>query len=313
MNDGSVKNPGIEFWDAVRGHEGAETGQVRSQVTSIDSTTLINPMGEEWRLYRMDMLIPTAAIVLGLTLLAIVLFRLIRGEIKIQGGYSGQKIKRFSTFQRYVHWTTAILFIVLALTGVILLFGRYIVIPVFGAEIGGTLTWLCKRTHDFAGPAFGVALLVMIITFIKGNMPSRIDLQWLLKGGGLFGKHASAGRYNAGEKAWYWTIALAGTLVVLSGLVLDFPNFDQGRNTMMYSHWVHSIGAVILIAFAMGHIYMGTIAMQGAFEAMQTGYCDSNWAKEHHDLWYADMQEAGKIDEPTNEPAGTLQLADNKS
>ncbi|MDQ5770709.1 formate dehydrogenase subunit gamma [Thiothrix subterranea] len=295
--DESVKNPGIDLWNAVRGREGTETGQVRSQVDSVDSTTLVNMNGQAWQQYRMDTLIPNAAIVLGLVLLAIVVFRLVRGKIPIRAGRSTHKIKRFSTFQRYVHWTTAILFVALSITGVVLLFGRYVVIPVFGAEIGGTLTWLFKSIHDYAGPAFAVALVVLVVTFIKGNLPNLSDLKWLAKGGGLFGGHASAGRYNAGEKGWYWTAAIVGAFVVVSGLVMDFPNFGQGRDTMTYYHWIHSISAVIVMAFAMGHIYMGTIAMEGAFEVMQTGYCDANWAKEHHDEWYAEMQQAGEIEE----------------
>jgi formate dehydrogenase subunit gamma len=243
----------------------------------------------------MEELIPNAAKLLGLVALAIIVFRLVRGKIPIKAGRSDRKIKRFTTFQRYVHWTTAILFVALAITGIVLLFGRYIIIPVFGDSAGGTLMLVMKRIHDFSGPAFAIALVVLAITFIKGNFPHISDLKWVFKGGGLFGGHAPAGRYNAGEKGWYWTAVVLGGAVVVSGLVLNFPNFEQSRETMSFYHWIHSISTVVIMAISMGHIYMGTVAMEGAFEAMQTGYCDANWAKEHHDLWYEEMLEKGQV------------------
>ncbi|WML92171.1 formate dehydrogenase subunit gamma [Thiothrix lacustris] len=288
----NVPSPGVDLWNEIRGRDGTDTGQIRTQVQGVDTGVLINKQGQDWREYRMEKLIPNAAIVLGLVALAIIVFRLVRGKIPIRAGRSDHKIKRFSTLQRYVHWTTAILFVALAITGMVLMFGRHIVIPVFGAEIGGTLTYLFKRIHDFAGPAFAVSLVVLVITFMKGNMPKLLDLKWLAKGGGLFGdKHVSAECYNAGEKGWYWIAAIVGAFVVVSGLVLDFPNFEQGRNVMTWYHWIHSIAGVVIMSGAMGHIYMGTVAMEGAFEAMATGYCDANWAKEHHDLWYEEMKD----------------------
>ncbi|MEZ5449037.1 MAG: hypothetical protein R3E89_08575 [Thiolinea sp.] len=137
-----VTEPGIDLWDAVRGRDGVDAGQVRTQVRGVDSTVLINAGGEDWREYRMDLLIPNAAMILGGVALAILLFRLIRGKIRIRAGRSRYKIKRFNGFQRFIHWTTAILFVLLALTGMALLFGRFIVIPNFGPEAGGTFMFL---------------------------------------------------------------------------------------------------------------------------------------------------------------------------
>ncbi|MBU1724704.1 MAG: formate dehydrogenase subunit gamma [Gammaproteobacteria bacterium] len=290
----NVPSPGVDLWNEIRGREGtaADMGQVRTQVQGVDTGVLINTGGQEWREYRMQTLIPNAAMALGFVALAIVVFRLVRGRIPIKAGRSTHKIKRFSKLQRYVHWTTAALFVTLAITGIFILFGRYIVIPLFGPEIGGPLVYGLKRIHDFAGPLFAIALVLLVIFFMKGNMPKLLDLKWIAKGGGLFGgKHASSECYNAGEKGWYWIAAIAGAFVVVSGFVLDFPNFEQGRNFMTFYHWIHSIGAVVMMSVAMGHIYMGTIAMEGAFEAMATGYCDANWAKEHHDLWYEEVKD----------------------
>jgi len=297
------QDPGAELWNAVRARaqEDSDPGQVRSQVKGIESTSLVNIGGEEWRHFRMGQLIPTAAKVLGFTIIAILLFRLIRGKIPIKAGRSTQKIKRFTTFQRYVHWITAILFVALGITGAVLLFGRFIIIPYLGPEIGGPLTLLMKRIHDYAGPAFAIALVVLTFTFMKGNFFKWIDFKWVFKGGGLLGGHAPAGRYNAGEKGWYWMAVLVGIVVVASGLVLDFTfildytDFGRTRDNITFAHWVHSISAVGIMAASLGHIYMGTIAMEGAFEVMQTGECDANWAKEHHDLWYEELVEQGVV------------------
>lgn len=309
------QDPGAELWNAVRGREGADLGDVRSQVKGIESTVLINKGGDDWRHFRMGELIPLAAKVLGFTIIAILLFRLIRGKIKIKAGRSTQKIKRFTRFQRYVHWTTAILFVALGITGAVLMFGRFLIIPYIGPEIGGPLTLVMKRIHDFAGPAFAVSLIVLALTFIKGNFPKLVDIKWIFKGGGLLGGHAPAGRYNAGEKGWYWIAVLVGIVVVASGLVLDFTqildftSYGRTRDNITFAHWVHSISAVGIMAASLGHIYMGTIAMEGAFEAMQTGSCDANWAKEHHDIWYEELVEQGvvvpveKLEPVTNEAA----------
>lgn len=297
------QDPGAELWNAVRARAQSDSdlGQVRSQVKGMESTSLVNIGGDEWRHFRMDQLIPIAAKVLGFTIIAILLFRLVRGKIRIKAGRSSRKIKRFTTFQRYVHWITAILFVALGITGAVLMFGRFLIIPYLGPEIGGPLTLLMKRIHDFAGPAFALSLVVLTFTFMKGNFAKWVDVKWLLKGGGMFGGHASAGRYNAGEKGWYWIAVLVGIVVVASGLVLDFTfildytSFERTRDNITFAHWVHSISAVGIMAVSLGHIYMGTIAMEGAFEAMQTGYCDANWAKEHHDLWYDELVEEGVV------------------
>ncbi len=184
---------------------------------------------------------------------------------------------------------------ILGLTGLILLLGRSFLIPVFGAEGFGTIAPAAKFLHDYLGPVFMFALTWLFVLFVRDNIPSpKVDLQWLLKGGGLFGKHAHARRYNAGEKLWFWLASIVGLAVIISGMVLDFPIFGQTRATMEFYHWVHSIAAIVLIVVSFGHIYMGTAALEATFEVMQTGYCDSNWAKEHHDLWYEEVKDSAE-------------------
>ena len=292
-----VESPATDLWRAVRKREfdGSQGLSSTSQVKSMGAGTLINIQGQKWREFRMGKLIPYAMYLLGGALLIIVLFRLIRGKIKIKAGRSDKKIYRFSPFQRFVHWSVAILFVILGITGALLTFGRDGLIPLIGGKAFGAIAGVGKLLHDYLGPVFAVMLVIMLFTFIKGNFGNWTDIKWFLKGGGLFGGHASAGRYNGGEKAWFWLAMLAGAVVVVSGLVLDFPFFDQTREDLELSHVVHAIGAIGLLAASFGHIFMGTVAMEGAFEAMQTGYCDENWAKEHHDLWYADLEKQGLV------------------
>jgi formate dehydrogenase subunit gamma len=286
-------SPGAELWREVRQRDGEVTGT--SQVRSPGANVLVNVSGQAWREYRMQELIPTAGAAILIVLVIIAVFRLLRGRIMLESGRSGLRILRFTTNQRIAHWTTAILFVVLGLTGLTLLLGRSFLIPVFGAQAFGTIAGAAKFLHDYLGPVFMFALTWLFILFVRDNVPSpKIDLQWLLKGGGLFGKHAPAARYNAGEKLWFWLASIVGLAVVISGLVLDFPIFGQTRATMEFYHWVHSVGAIILIVVSFGHIYMGTAALEATFEVMQTGYCDSNWAKEHHDLWYEEVKDGAE-------------------
>ena len=280
-----IKNPGTDLWRDVRQRDSIIQGT--TQIRSGEANVFMNISGEAWRQYRMLELIPRAGIAIVVALIIILLFRLLRGKIKLSAGRSGKLIKRFTPSQRTAHWITAILFVILGITGLLLLFGRTVLIPVIGNEAFGHIAIVAKTLHDYLGPLFMFSLIVLFILFVKENIPSpKIDFQWLMKGGGLFGGHASSDRYNAGEKGWFWIAALVGITVVVSGMVLDFPIFGQTRETLEFYHVIHSISAIVLIVASFGHIYMGTAAMEGTFEVMKTGYCDSNWAKEHHDLWY---------------------------
>jgi formate dehydrogenase subunit gamma len=296
--------PGAELWREVRQRNGEVTGV--SQVKSPGANVLINVSGQSWRIYRMEELIPAASTAVLIALACVLIFRILRGKIELRDGRSGVKVLRFTVTQRTVHWSTAILFVLLAVTGMILLFGRNFLIPVIGGSAFGGLAIVAKTLHDYLGPLFMLSLTLLFILFARENIPSpKLDLQWILKGGGLLGKHASSPRYNAGEKGWFWIASLVGLAVIISGMVLDFPIFGQTRETMEFYHWLHSISAVILIVASFGHIYMGTAAMEGTFEVMKTGYCDSNWAKEHHDLWYQEISGESPADKPEESVSGS--------
>ncbi len=288
---GLVQNPATELWRNVR--QRGVPGAGSSQMKAVDANVLINVSGESWRQYRINELIPKASIALFFGLFGVFLFRLLRGNIKLPDGRSGVKILRFTLNQRVAHWCTAILFVTLALTGIILLLGRKLLIPMIGSEGFGYIAVGAKLLHNYLGPAFAVSLLILFVLFVRDNFLSpKLDMQWLAKGGGMIGKHASADRYNFGEKGWFWIAVLVGGAITISGLVLNFPNFGQSRATMEFYLVIHGIASLIMIVASFGHIYMGTAALEGTFEVMQTGYCDTNWAKEHHDLWYEKVKDS---------------------
>jgi len=285
---GGVPNPGADLWRAVR-----EADVGTTQVQGVDSGVLINANGERWRYFRMNQLIPVGAMLMGSVLALIVLFYLVRGPLRMQGGPSGKKIQRFSVFERTTHWFTVSLFWLLALTGLILLYGRFVLIPLLGPDGFGITASACKEAHNLFGPMFLVAILMMFVTFVKDNIYARGDMTWLLKGGGMLGGgHVSAGRFNMGEKIWFWIAILGGLVLSVSGLVLDLAVFGQGREVMEISHVLHGIAALVVITVSFGHIYLGTAGVEGTLDSMTTGYVDEAWAESHHDRWYAEVKAA---------------------
>jgi formate dehydrogenase subunit gamma len=196
------------------------------------------------------------------------------------------------------HWTVAISFVVLAFTGILMLFGKHVILPLFGHTLFGWIAFACKNIHNFVGPVFTISLLVFFVIYVKDNLPEASDLKWLARLGGLRGKgHVSAGRFNAGEKLWFWGgVVFLGLIVSASGLILDMllPGIEYSRGNMQIANVIHVVGAVLVASMSLAHIYIGTIGMEGAYAAMRTGYVDDTWAKEHHDLWYDDVV-TGKV------------------
>jgi len=195
-------------------------------------------------------------------------------------------VHRFTDYERILHWSLAIVFLFLAITGLILLLGRTLMIPLFGHHLFSLIASASKEGHNLFGPIFLVSLLLMLGSFARRNIYEKGDLTWLLKGGGFIGKgHVSGGFFNMGEKSWYWLVILVGLVISISGLIMVLPNFGQGRVIMAVSNVVHVFGAIILIAVSIGHMYMGSIGTEGSSEAMKSGYVDINWAEAHHDRW----------------------------
>jgi formate dehydrogenase subunit gamma len=287
------RNPGVDFWHSVRGGESGS-----SVVSGSEAAVFINSNGQTWRHYRINILAPYGSYLMAAVLTVVALFFLLRGPIQLQNGASGQLVLRFSINQRVIHWFTAILFWLLALTGLILLYGRFVLIPLLGAKGFAITASACKEAHNLFGPLFLAALLMLFIAFVRGNFYAKGDLIWLAKGGGMLAKHVSAGKFNFGEKIWFWLVCLFGLIVSISGLVLDFPTLGQGRGAIELAHVLHTATAIVFIAVSFGHIYLGTIGTQGTLRGMTTGYVDANWAKHHHDRWLSESGESGEPGDP---------------
>jgi len=274
-----------------------EAGNLIQPFVQYPGSRLTNA-GEAWRQVRNNWVIPYGGAMLLIVVGAIAIFYWRKGTLALHGAETGRKIERFTPLERSAHWANAIAFCILAVSGLVMAFGKFIILPVVGATLFGWLSFALKNAHNFAGPVFAVSLVVVIITFVRDNLPRAEDLRWLLHGGGMFGgKEVASHRFNAGEKVLFWGgVFLLGLVVVGSGLVLDklLPSLVYERGTMQVAHMVHAVATVLMMAMFLGHIYMGTIGMQGAYQAMRTGYVDETWAKEHHELWLNDIQ-SGKI------------------
>jgi formate dehydrogenase subunit gamma len=250
---------------------------------------LMQPAGRQWDHFHEVILHWLGAIViLGMTaLLALAYLGL--GRIRMSAGRSGRKIVRFSGFERFSHWLTAVSFVLLALTGLNITFGKFLLLPAIGPGAFSSFAQTAKYVHNFVSFSFVVGLTLIVALWIKDNIPQRVDLDWLKQGGGFIkSKHAPAGRFNAGEKLVFWFALVAGLAVIISGILLLFPFYSTNIAAMQIAQVVHAVVAVLFVAVILAHIYIGTLGMEGAFEAMGTGEVDINWAKEHHDRWLED-------------------------
>ena len=291
---GSVPNPGADLWRAVRQRDGVVAGS--SQVKGVETGVLISPAGKAWLEFRKEKLIPNSAYIFAGIASALLLYFLLHGRIRIKAGRSGVRVPRYSRFERWVHWIMVVVFMTLALTGVILLYGRFVLIPLLGPEGFHVTAQISKWLHDIMGPIFILSLIVMTFTFFhEAMLRCKVDMIWFLRAGGyLGGKHPSSGKINAGQKSWYWAVVLGGIVLIGSGLVMYFPNFQQGRQIMQDANLIHGLAATFVIAFMFIHIYLASVGMEGSLECMTTGDCDENWAKEQHDLWYEEIKQEGR-------------------
>jgi len=264
--------------------------------------------GEAWREYRNGPLTMIGGGILILALLAVAAMYFLRGQIKLHAPRTGKLIERFTPTERALHWSMAISFVTLAVSGIIILFGKHILLPFFGLTLFGWLAFLCKNIHNFVGPVFTVSVILFFIQFVRDNLPDASDIKWLAKFGGLLsGEHVSSRRFNAGEKIVFWgVVVVLGLIISASGLMLDMllPGVEFTRANMQIANVIHVVTAVLAAGAVIGHIYLGTIGMEGALESMRTGFVDDTWAKEHHDLWYADIEQ-GKIARVRSTPADT--------
>lgn len=302
-----------DFWRMVGG---GDRGTV--SIPDKKAGQFVQRDGDAWRAFKNGPLSTYGAWALAAILVLLVLFFLLRGRIKIDHGKDpqGRTIERFNSLERAVHWLTATSFIVLALTGLNVLYGRYVIKPIFGPELFGTLTYYGKLAHNYIAFAFMLGIILMFLLWVKDNIPKARDLKWLAVGGGMFSKnvHPEAGRFNAGQKLIFWAVVLGGFSLSFSGIALMWPfevtpwsgtfallnNFGAGlptdftplQETQISVLW-HSVVALVMIVIIIAHIYIGSIGMEGAFDAVGSGQVDINWAREHHSLWVE--EETGKV------------------
>lgn len=277
-------------WREVRGGENLyQTTQVRG----VETNVLVQSAGETWRQIRNGPVTIYGGWLLLVMTAVIALYYWWKGPIKLHEKPTGRMIERFSAWDRIVHWATAISFVILGISGLVILFGKYVLLPVFGYTLFSWLAILAKNLHNFVGPLFVICTVLMFVTFVKDNLPKAYDWLWVRKAGGLLGgEHVPSGRFNAGEKGWFWVGVFAlGIVVSVTGVILDFPALvGQARAAMQQANVIHAIAAVIFMGLALGHIYMGTIGVEGAYESMRNGMVDEAWAKEHHEYWYDEVR-----------------------
>jgi formate dehydrogenase subunit gamma len=267
--------------------------QVQGRVSIPDqkSGTLIQPAGRSWREFHEVQLPWIGGIAIIGMLAALVLFYLIRGMVKIEAGRSGRVIVRFNAIERFVHWMTATCFIILAFSGLNVTFGKVLLLPLIGPDAFTSWSQAAKYAHNYLSFPFTIGVVLILLMWIAGNIPNRVDVDWVKRGGGMVGNdHPPAYRFNAGQKMIYWIVVIGGGAAAVSGYLLMFPFYATGVAGMQWAQIVHGTVAMLFVAAMLAHIYIGTIGMEGAFEAMGEGTVDVNWAKQHHSLWLQEEQ-----------------------
>lgn len=279
---------GADYWRSVTQGDAGYSANKASE-----AGVLINRSGEEWRLVRNDQVKLYGKWALAATVLGLLVVYVLMGKNRLQEPRSGMTIERWKRFDRYIHWMVAGLFIVLGLTGLSLLYGRHFMPDLLGKELFNGWMEIAKLLHNYLGPLFVLCFAVMVLKWLKNNFFTLMDLRWFIQGGGMIkGKHPHAGYMNGGEKLWFWVLALAGVVVCLSGLVLDFPAFTELRSDFQLANLFHGVASLVLVCGALAHAYIGSIGTEGALEGMVSGQVDETWAKQHHDLWYDEVKKA---------------------
>lgn len=301
------------FWGQIR--KGA-TGNV--SIPDKNAAVLIRSEGDTaYRAFRNGPLkLYSVYGLLGMVFL-LSLYFVLRGRIKIDHGRSGVTMERFNGLERFAHWLMAGSFVILAVSGLNMLFGRYVLMPVIGKETFAAITLWGKYLHNYLSFAFMLGVALAFILWVVHNFPNRHDLVWLMKGGGLFtkGSHPPAKKFNAGQKILFWSVVILTISISLSGIALMFPfetafmaktfaalnaiGFDLPTSVtpiqeqQLNQIW-HGIVGVLFIVIILGHIYIGSVGMEGAFDAMGSGEVDTNWAREHHSLWVEEVEQKAK-------------------
>ena len=270
--------------------------QGRVSIPNTAAGLLEQPQGRDYRQFHETALPWIGAIVILGMLVLLALFYFMKGRIRTDAPVSGVKVRRFNAIERLNHWMTATAFIVLAITGLNYFFGKRLLMPLLGPDAFATWSYWAKYAHNFIAWPFMLGLVIMLVLWIKDNIPDRYDWPWLRAGGGFFsGRHVPAGRFNAGQKLIFWSVIIGGIALVASGIIMLFPFAFTDINGMQTAQYVHAIAGVIMIGIILAHIYIGTLGMEGAYDAMGTGEVDLNWAQAHHSAWVEKQRAKGRI------------------
>lgn len=307
-----IEQPGnnAPVWRDVRKEGQQHTTTVQGRETGV----LVQSAGETWRQIRNGPVTFYGGWLVVIVTLIVAAIYFAMGPVKLHDKATGRMIERFTLAERWAHWVMGISFVVLGITGLIILFGKFVLLPVIGYTLFAWLSALSKNLHNFVAPLFAVSLLIFILMYAKDNLPKSYDFAWFAKAPGFFaGKHIPSGRFNGGEKVWFWGgVVVLSIALVVTGAVLLFPNFDQVRSTMQQMSVIHMVAALLVIAAAIGHIYMGTIGVEGAYRAMRDGTVDESWAKEHHEYWYNEVKGGAKSAPGGAVPAGAPHMREKQ-
>ncbi len=305
----SSVNPGaaaVKEQQLLNALQGGGTVGGRVSIPDQKSGTLIQPGGRDWRQFHEVTLRWIGAIAILGMLILLVVFYLVRGQVKLESGYSGRRIVRFNGFERFVHWLTATCFIILAISGLNITFGKPLLMPIVGEPAFAAWAQWAKYAHNYLSFPFTIGVFTIFLIWIAGNIPNKVDVEWAKRGGGIVGHdHPPAYRFNGGQKMIYWIVVIGGTAVAITGYLLMFPFYAAGIQGMQTAQTVHAIVGVLFVAAMLAHIYIGTIGMEGAFEAMGEGTVDENWAREHHRLWLEQERARTGPNESQRQPMAT--------
>ncbi len=310
---GGASDP--DLWRALRYDEANITVSSGGDVAK----TLVQDGGMRWYEFRQGPLIKYGSYLLLGTIVLLAIFFLLRGRVRVEGEKAGRTVLRFNAIERFAHWMLAGSFILLGFTGLFVLLGRKFIAPYLGREFNSTLLTASKFIHNNVSWAFMIALVMVFVFWVSHNLPSRTDLKWIAQFGGIVGnKHPPAKKFNAGQKVIFWSVILLGGSISLSGLSLLFP-FEMplfaktfaALNNIGVNDWFgmaafpaslspqeemqlaqswHASVSFVLMAIIIAHFYIGTLGMEGAFDAMGSGEVDEAWAKQHHSLWLEEVK-----------------------
>ncbi|MCK9273555.1 MAG: formate dehydrogenase subunit gamma [Syntrophales bacterium] len=204
-------------------------------------------------------------------------------------------IKVSDSFERIVHWCLAISCLVLIITGLGMMFRSFNFI---GIPFGGMTN--LKLVHNFVGLFFIPALFFAILVWWReaGKFKFPDDLEWIKVAGGYLwhvDEVPKTGKYNPGQKAFFWAVAFFGTIMVITGLIMWFP-LDLPREFVRWMYPLHALGFLVIFAFFFVHLYLGTIGVPGSAQAMFTGYVTRSWAEKQCPLWLEEMEKSGKLE-----------------